>query len=126
MAKPITIGTIRGAGGTGKSRLEVLESLGLKHLTLAPLHRVEDGINAVHVFIPKCWFDRTKCARGIDALKLYRAEYDRTLQALRPQPVHDWTLHAADSFRYLALTPDRRAVQTGFNRRIGYSPMGYA
>ena len=112
--------------GTGKSRLEVLESLGLKHLTLAPLHRVEDGINAVRVFIPKCWFDASKCARGIDALKLYRAEYDRALQALRPQPVHDWTSHAADSFRYLALTLDRRAVQTGFNRQITYMQLGYA
>ena len=50
--------------GTGKSRLEVLESLGLKNITLAPLHRVEDGINAVRVFIPKCWFDAKKCARG--------------------------------------------------------------
>ena len=39
---------------------------------------------AVRVFLPKCWFDETKCARGIDALKLYRAEYDDRLQALRP------------------------------------------
>ena len=82
--------------GTGKSRLEVLESLGLRHLSLAPLHRVEDGINAVRMFIPKCWFDATKCARGVDALKLYRADYDDKLQALRPQPVHDWTSHAAE------------------------------
>jgi hypothetical protein len=52
-----------------------------------------------------------KCARGIDALKLYRAEYDDKLQALRPRPVHDWTSHAADSFRYLALTLDRRRTQ---------------
>jgi hypothetical protein len=27
----------------------------------------------VRMFIPKCWFDEKKCARGIDALKLYRA-----------------------------------------------------
>ena len=72
--------------GTGKSRLEVMESLGLKHITLAPLHRVEDGINAVRMFLPNCWFDEKKCARGIDALKLYRADYDTALQALRPQP----------------------------------------
>src|SRR5262249_11223739 len=43
--------------GTGKSRLEVLEQLGLKTITLAPMHRIEDGINAVRVFLPKCWFD---------------------------------------------------------------------
>jgi phage terminase large subunit len=112
--------------GTGKSRLEVLESLGLKNLTLAPLHRVEDGINAVRVFIPRCWFDATRCARGVDALKLYRAEYDDKLKALRARPVHDWSSHAADAFRYLAITLDRKAVQTGFHRRLEYSQHGVA
>ena len=112
--------------GTGKSRLEVMEGLGLRHITLAPLHRVEDGINAVRMFLPKCWFDARKCARGIDALKLYRAEYDDKLQALRPHPVHDWTSHAADSFRYLALTLDRRTLLSGFHRRIEYVQQGLA
>jgi phage terminase large subunit len=110
--------------GTGKSRLEVLESLGLKNLQLAPMHRLEDGINAVRVFLPKCWFDAEKCARGIDALKLYRAEYDDKLQALRPRAVHDWTSHAADAFRYLPLTLDRKAAPAGFYRRIEYPQHG--
>jgi phage terminase large subunit len=110
--------------GTGKSRLEVLESLGLKNLQLAPMHRLEDGINAVRVFLPKCWFDAEKCARGVDALKLYRAEYDDKLQALRPRAVHDWTSHAADAFRYLALTLDRKAAPAGFYRRIEYPQQG--
>jgi phage terminase large subunit len=92
--------------GTGKSRLEVLESLGLKNITIAPMHRVEDGINAVRTIIPRCWFDAKKCVRGIDALKLYRSEFDDKLQALKPRPVHDWTSHAADAFRYLAMTLD--------------------
>jgi phage terminase large subunit len=39
--------------GTGKSRLEVLESLGLKNITVAAMHRVEDGINAVRTIIPR-------------------------------------------------------------------------
>jgi len=116
--------------GTGKSRLEVLASLGLKNLQIAPMHRLEDGINAVRVFLPKCWFDAEKCARGIDALKLYRAEVDERradpagTPLLKPQPVHDWTSHAADSFRYLALTLDRQATQTGFYRRIDYASEG--
>jgi phage terminase large subunit len=112
--------------GTGKSRLEVLESLGLKNLQVAPMHRIEDGINAVRVFLPKCWFDAVKCARGVEALKLYRAEYDDKLQVLRPRPVHDWTSHAADSFRYLAMTLDARAIRTGFHRRIEYPRLGVA
>lgn len=111
--------------GTGKSRLEVLESLGLKGLTIAPMHRVEDGINAVRTVIPRCWFDARRCARGIDALKLYRAEYDDKLQALKPRPVHDWTSHAADAFRYLSMTLDSQ-INTGFNRKIDYPDYGYA
>jgi phage terminase large subunit len=112
--------------GTGKSRLEVLESLGLKNLTIAPMHRVEDGINAVRTIIPRCWFDAKKCARGIDALKLYRAEFDDKLQALKPRPVHDWTSHAADAFRYLAMTLDGTIDKTGFNRKIVFPVHGYA
>jgi phage terminase large subunit len=111
--------------GTGKSRLEVLQSLGVKNITLAPPHRIEDGINAVRVFIPKCWFDEQKCRRGLDALKLYRSDWDDKLQVLRPGPVHDWTSHAADAFRYLAIALDRRAP-SGFYRRIEYVPQGQA
>lgn len=95
--------------GTGKTRLEVLESLGLKNITVAAMHRVEDGINAVRVFLPRCWFDAVKCARGIDALKLYRSEFDDKMQTLKPRPVHDWTSHAADAFRYLAMALDEHA-----------------
>jgi hypothetical protein len=33
-------------------------------------------------------------------------------------------LDAADSFRYLALAPDRKATHSGFYRRIDYPPHG--
>ena len=88
------------------------------------MHRLEDGINAVRVFRPKCWFDAEKCARGLDALKLYRVQHDDKLQALRGRPVHDWTSHAADAFRYLALALDRKATHSGFYRRIDYPQQG--
>ena len=74
--------------GTGKSRIELMQSLGLRSITLAPSHFVEDGIEAVRVFLPKCWFDAQRCARGIDALQLYRAEYDDKRATLKPRPVH--------------------------------------
>jgi hypothetical protein len=113
--------------GTGKTRVEVLESLGLRNITIAAQHRVEDGINAVRTIIPRCWFDGRRCARGIDALKLYRSEWNDKLQTLTARPVHDWASHASDSMRYLAMTIDRRATDTlGFNRPIELPDMGYA
>ena len=88
--------------GTGKSRQEVLRELGVD-ITVCPDHRVDDGINAVRLALPKFWFDAEKCARGIEALKLYRAEYDEKNQVLKPRPVHDWASHPADALRYFAM-----------------------
>jgi hypothetical protein len=110
--------------GTGKSRIELMQSLGLRGITLAPNHFVEDGIEAVRVFLPKCWFDAQRCARGIDALQLYRAEYDDKRATLKPRPVHDWTSHAADAFRYLAMALDQVVTRKAFARPLAYPPSG--
>jgi hypothetical protein len=77
-----------------------------------------------HQYLPARWSSKDAFCRGtwVDALKLHRAQYDDKLQALRP--VHDWTSHAAESFRYLALTLDRRATHSGFYRRIDYPQQG--
>jgi hypothetical protein len=40
--------------------------------------------------------------------------------------VHDWCSHAADAFRYLAMTLDRQTGGSGFHRRIGYPQHGVA
>lgn len=88
--------------GTGKSRKEVLEGLGIK-VTLCPNIPREDGIQAVRMLLPTCWFDKDKCKDGIEALRMYRRDYDEKRQEFRVQPLHDWTSHYADAFRYLAV-----------------------
>ncbi|MBF0189501.1 MAG: hypothetical protein HQL50_16385 [Magnetococcales bacterium] len=88
--------------GTGRSRLEVLQSLGIR-AKVVPQLGVEDGINAVRAILPRCWFDSEKCARGVEALSQYRSDYDEARGLFRGQPLHDWTSHAADAFRYLAV-----------------------
>ena len=74
--------------GSGVSRVETLRSLGIR---------------------------AEKCARGLEALRQYRHDYDDRLRAFRPRPVHDWTSHAADGFRYLAvgLKADRPPPRPG-------------
>ena len=89
--------------GTGKSREEVLRSLGVTP-TISGQMRVEDGIEAVRRLLPQCWFDTTKCARGVEALKQYRREYDDKNKTYRQRPYHDWTSHPADAFRELAMS----------------------
>lgn len=86
----------------GRTRVEILHSLGIRMRVLAN-SSTDDGIEAVRVLLPRCWFDRDKCARGIEALRQYRREYDDKLKTFRSKPLHDWTSHPADAFRYLAV-----------------------
>lgn len=100
--------------GTGVSRVETLEALGLRNIEIVDAQGVADGINAVRLMLARCWFDAERCAPGIEALKQYRREWDGKRQVWRERPRHDWTSHAADAFRYGAtsrpapvIAPDR-------------------
>lgn len=89
--------------GTGRTRIETMFSL-KRTPKLIPDHKVMDGINAARLTLPKCWFDRTKCEAGIEALRQYAAEFDEKMRAYKdnPRPIH-WSNHAADAFRYLCM-----------------------
>lgn len=88
--------------GTGKSRLETARSLGIR-FTIAPNIPIQDGINAVRQILPACWFDQTACAPGIEALRHYRRSFNERMHDFSARPVHDWTSHAVDAFRYFAV-----------------------
>jgi phage terminase large subunit len=88
--------------GSGKTRLEQMEALGLAH-EVVPDHRLMDGIGGARETLARVRFDRERCKDGIEALKQYRADYDEERKVLKPTPRHDWTSHAADAFRYLAM-----------------------
>lgn len=98
----------------GRTRVEFLASRG-RDLRVVRKHSVEDGINAARMTLPRCLFDRTKCADGLEALRQYRTEFDEKTRAFKNNPRHDWSSHTADAFRYLAMgwremeQPDRPA-----------------
>jgi phage terminase large subunit len=88
--------------GSGKSRREVAWDLGL-NFRIVPKLPVEDGIHAAQMLIPRLWFDREKTKVGLEALRQYHRAYNERTRSFRASPVHDWTSHAADAFRYLAV-----------------------
>jgi phage terminase large subunit len=102
--------------GTGKSRKEVLAALGVK-ATVCPNIPVADGIQAVRMLLPTCWFDKAKCKDGIEALRMYRRDYDDKRQEFRLNPLHDWTSHYADAFRYFAVAHRQKVA----GKTIDYS-----
>jgi phage terminase large subunit len=60
----------------------------------------------------------------VDALKLYRYEWDEKLGTLRSKPVHDWTSHAADAFRYLCEGLGRGVGNNSFYKPLKYGNSG--
>jgi len=91
--------------GTGKSRLEMLEDSGLE-VKIAPRMGLDDGIQAVRRLLPRCWFNVPKVQTGLNCLRNYRRDYDEKRKIFYERPLHDWSSHGSDSFRYLALGLD--------------------
>src|SRR4051812_41536572 len=89
--------------GSGRTRTETLHGLGVRPTRGVGAHSVADGINAVRMVLPRAWFDAERCAKGINALRHYRREWNEAAQTWRSSPVHDNASHGADSMRYLAL-----------------------
>jgi phage terminase large subunit len=102
----------------GKSSQEQFMALGYSS-RIVPELSLQDGINALRMMLPKAYFDRQKCFDGVEALKLYRREYDDDKKVFRDKPLHDWTSHAADAARYMAIafreaSPEARRPEPKF------------
>lgn len=91
--------------GTGKSRMEMLQEAGLE-IKVASRMSLDDGIQAVRRLLPRCWFNVPKVQIGLNCLRNYRRDYDEKRKIFYERPLHDWSSHGSDSFRYLALGLD--------------------
>ena len=66
--------------------------------------------------------NKNKCRAGIECLRQYRKEYDDRMQTFKNKPLHDWSSHGADAFRYgCAIDPGTASQwKTEINIDIGY------
>ena len=65
--------------GSGRSRIETARTLGIA-FRIAPKLSVEDGIHAVRMLLPKCYFDERRTSPGVEALRHYHKRYSATLK----------------------------------------------
>jgi hypothetical protein len=105
--------------GTGKSRMEMLEEAGLE-VKIAPRMGLDDGIQAVRRLLPRCWFNVPKVQTGLNCLRNYRRDYDEKRKIFYERPLHDWSSHGSDSFRYLALGLDEGS--SSWSKSINQAP----
>lgn len=115
--------------GTGRTRQETLREFGIR-TTIVPRQGVDDGINAVRLALPHCWFDYERTAKGIAALKNYQRKWDSKNKMFIDKPLHDWSSHAADAFRMFGLmfNPNRKKHKENLYRyrqvSDTYDPLG--
>jgi hypothetical protein len=87
---------------SGASRKEIFDQRGLAYTVVPRPKAIADVIEAGRRLLPRCWFDQSSCKVAIEALTLYRAEYDDVKRVSGKTPIHDWTSHYADAFGVLA------------------------
>lgn len=115
--------------GSGKSRRETAYDLGI-NFRVVPKLPLEDGIHAAKMVLPRCWFDAELCKPGLESLRQYHRAYNERLRSFRNTPVHDWSSHAADAFRYLAVGLKESRMFDGQRPPMiadnNYNPLGVA
>lgn len=89
----------------GKTRKELAAGLGFIFET-APKIGVQDGIDTVRALFGRFWFDKTKCAAGLNAIKNYEKQYDEKRKTFLNEPYHNWASHPADALRTGAVMLD--------------------
>lgn len=112
----------------GKTRIEVMlaevykRRLG-KHVEKVADATIADGIDAARRLLADCEFDAGPCAEGLKALKGYRKDWNEEMGTWRDRPRHDANSHAADAFRYLAVSY-RELQPEPIKPEVFYSPAG--
>lgn len=107
---------------TGKTRLEIAQSLGI-NFDVLPKLGVADGINAGRLMFRRLWIDEEKCKIWLDYIAQYRREWDDAKGMFKDNPLHDFTSHAADMYRYAAIGENMMGGDYGavLTKEQGYS-----
>lgn len=87
---------------TGLSRVEVAKNHGI-HFTIVPDIGINEGIDAVRNLLNRCWFDESKCTKGIVALENYKKQWNDRYGCRSSLPLHNFASHGAEAFRMLAV-----------------------
>ena len=114
---------------TGRSTIEqFVERMGSAdtHVTITPQLKLQHGIDAARMVLKHCHFDQEQCEDGIETLRAYKRKYDETTKSYANKPLHDWSSHGADAFRYLSLvvkTQQKLDLQETPSRGIAQSEL---
>jgi phage terminase large subunit len=110
--------------GTGRSRMQTLMGLGIRPIKVVRRMNPIERISALRLLLPRSRFDRARCAAGLKSLWHYRREWHAAAEQFRPNPVHDWSSHAADAAGHMAIGLEETAAPV--RKAAPQSPIEFA
>jgi phage terminase large subunit len=87
--------------GMPKTIEAVVRDNGFK-VEVIPVRSLKDQINEGRLLLARCKFD-DKCAPGLEALRHYHWGFNKVMEELKPEPVHDWSSHGSSAFMGAAM-----------------------
>lgn len=113
--------------GSGKTFADTAREMALK-VEVVPYERNEMfGIDAARNAFSRCWFDQSKCMKGIKSLDAFKKEWNEKLGCYRERSLHDWASHASKAFIYGIRGSERMTGSNGLSaeewRRLRQSSM---
>ena len=95
-------------GSGARTRIQIASDLGIK-FKIVPNISVADGIELARGIFPRIWVDSEKCKFLLKCLDNYHAKFNSTMNVYSEIPVHDWSSHCMDAFRYMAVCQNNRS-----------------
>jgi phage terminase large subunit len=96
---------------TGRSIVEQFVDSGIMP-DIVPSLSLVDGIAAARLIFPDVYFHEDRCRDGLRALRSYHREFDEDRKIYKDSPVHDWSSHFADGFRYFGIVSRKKNRKT--------------
>lgn len=78
-------------------------AFGNGNVRIVPSLSLQDGIQATRAMLQRAYFDKEGAGDAVEIVKLYQREWDDDKKMFRDAPRHDFTSHAADSLRMMAI-----------------------
>lgn len=95
-----------------------LKGMGLNCEDVTSAIGEQAGIALGRTFIAECWFDENNTKDGLHALSNFTYEWDDNNLKFKDKPKHDWSSHASDAFRYLAIVMNTAKEETSVDLKL--------
>jgi phage terminase large subunit len=103
------------------------EYFGSGNVSIVPMSKKLDQIEAARTIINRCEFNRDLCEEGLDGLRAWEYSYNEENNVFSREPLHNWASHPSDAFSYgcqvmseLEVKPQEQEAVYAITGRDGY------